>query len=122
MARMRQQQVLADVECCDTQTQTKIVKRRRAPKRGPSISARQCALVDAVVVPVPPIGATGQLGTPQQRRAIIAIGISIGAINPDPGAVTKHPMTIEVFSIVIVIAIGEMPIVAVPVASVEVRT
>jgi hypothetical protein len=69
---------------------------------------RLCSLVvrDARVVARPPIGASGGESLAAEPPAIVAIGVVVGAVDPDPDAIPEDPMAAVVVKVVVAIVIA----------------
>src|SRR6478735_3250844 len=74
----------------------------------------------ARVVARPPIEAPGGKCLPAKPPAIAAIGVVVGAIDPDPHAIPEDPVTEAVMVVVVIVALGKATI-AVAVVTVTVE-
>ena len=75
------------------------------------ITSRGLVIAQASVVARPPIGAAGGIGPLAQPVAVVTVGVLVGTVDPDPGAIPEHPMTIvEAIVVVVVVALGKATI------------
>src|SRR6478672_3639812 len=70
----------------------------------------ELVVAHARVVARPPIGAPGGKCLPAKPPAIAAIGVVVGAIDPDPHAIPEDPVTEAVMIVVVIVALGKATI------------
>jgi len=81
------------------------------------ITSRGLVIAQASVVARPPIGAAGGIGPLAQPVAVVTVGVLVGTVDPDPGAIPEHPMTIvEAIVVVVVVALGNATVAVATVA------
>ena len=67
---------------------------------------RGLVVTDAGVIARPPIGAAGGVRSLAKPGAVVAVGVVVGTVDPDPDAVPEDPMTAMVVEVVAVVAVA----------------